>query len=271
MGLQREPPPDDGSERLSTLLVEQLEHADLVLLNKADIASEEELQQARALTYGLNASAEVRIIAHGRVEPDVLWSTSAFTLSGDASHSEDCHGHDHAHHQAHAHVHSHGHAHGHDESCADVRCTDPSHDHRSSADKRFGIKSFVYRTQKPLSKQRLVKALKSWSKARAGLGSKLELTGMQAPTVIDETVEPTPLLPILRSKGIVCIDGTPPIPYNWSHAGKSMSLSMWMPSTATWDGIVPSTEVVFIGAGHDEAAIRALLDSCLLTSDELAP
>lgn len=259
------PYPGDGNERVSKLLAEQLEFADLVLLNKADIATEEELQQARALTHALNEGAEVQITEHGRVEPSMLWTPSISARRKDAEPVKDqSYVHDHGHEQARSH--SHGHGHGHDGTCSD-----PSHDHRSLAEKRFGIVSFVYTTTTPLIRQRLMQVLKCWSQGRESLGNKLHLENLPAHAGSESSdVSSTPLLPILRSKGIVCVDTNPTIPYNWSHAGRALSLSMWMPAGSQWDGKIPCTELVFIGAGHDEAAIRALLDSCLLTQDACA-
>merc|ERR1712060_187381 len=116
----------------------------------------------------------------------------------------------------------------------------------------------------------------------ARLGNKLNLQGLShesshasadvAQVEAASTAAGSPLAPILRSKGILYMDVNPEIAFYWSHAGKSVSFTAFGP----WPDNAPlaeghfarRTELVFIGAGHNEASIRDLLDSCLLTEQE---
>merc|ERR1719210_1439697 len=65
-------PSGECDERYGALLAEQVESADLLLLNKADVATEEELLQTQAMIKALNGTATVRTTAYGNVEVDEL-------------------------------------------------------------------------------------------------------------------------------------------------------------------------------------------------------
>merc|ERR1712129_10717 len=57
-------------ERYGTLLAEQVESADLLLLNKADVATAEELTQTQAMVKALNEIATIRTTQYGKVKVD---------------------------------------------------------------------------------------------------------------------------------------------------------------------------------------------------------
>lgn len=95
---------------------------------------------------------------------------------------------------------------------------------------------------------------------------------------------------VLRSKGFFWLASRPSIQGLWSQAGLSAMLEpagTWYAAippedwefeteddredlASRWDPLVGDrqTEIVFIGADMDEAAIRERLDSCVLTGDE---
>jgi len=141
---------------------------------------------------------------------------------------------------------------------------------KTRAETRFGITSFVYTTERMISRVKLAKELGKWQKARVASGDKLSLDGMDAdatrPSTDKDQID-SPLAPILRSKGFVHLDANPENAFYWSHAGKSVSFSMlgpWPESTPEAEGGFGArrTELVFIGCGYDEEAIRKVLDSC---------
>eukprot|EP00747_Dinoflagellata_sp_TGD_P222794 gnl/TRDRNA2_/TRDRNA2_94478_c0_seq1.p1 gnl/TRDRNA2_/TRDRNA2_94478_c0~~gnl/TRDRNA2_/TRDRNA2_94478_c0_seq1.p1 ORF type:complete len:498 (-),score=58.64 gnl/TRDRNA2_/TRDRNA2_94478_c0_seq1:124-1617(-) len=270
-------------DRYGALLAEQVESADMLLLNKADVATEQEIQQAQALVRVLNESATVRATQHGKVkisefldmEPKVQSDADSQSVEAVAS-SQD---------EAAAPVSS---------CCAAKTCSATNkestkecesisepEESRSRAEIRFGITSFVYSTERLMSRVKLLKHLGEWQKAREKLGNKLSLLGdsiqasaASASVDAESAATGSPLAPILRSKGILLLDANPEVAFYWSHAGKSVSFSVFGP----WPPNIPQaqggfgarrTELVFIGAGYDETAIRGLLDSCLLSDDEL--
>lgn len=68
----------DPRRPLSELLMEQVEYADLIVLNKADLASEEELTRLRAVLEAVSPAAEVVVSSEGRVEADSLLEVARF-------------------------------------------------------------------------------------------------------------------------------------------------------------------------------------------------
>ena len=56
---------EEGDERtLVDLLVEQIEFANVILLNKIDLISKEELRTVKAIIHGLNAKAKIIETTH---------------------------------------------------------------------------------------------------------------------------------------------------------------------------------------------------------------
>ena len=68
----------EGDRPLSDLLVEQIETANVVLLNKADRCSDEELERAAALVAGLQPDAETISTEFSAVDPDRVLDTGRF-------------------------------------------------------------------------------------------------------------------------------------------------------------------------------------------------
>jgi G3E family GTPase len=69
----------DGDERaLVQLLVDQIEFADVVILNKVDIAARQEIEAARAIIRSLNADARIIETSHSRVETRDILDTGLF-------------------------------------------------------------------------------------------------------------------------------------------------------------------------------------------------
>jgi G3E family GTPase len=173
-----------------------------------------------------------------------------------------------------------------DKSTAACESTSTPKRSESRAETRFGIVSFVYCTERLMSRVKLMKVLGDWQKAREQFGNTLNLSGLgndssQATINAEQagskrSVTGSPLGPILRSKGMLFLDVNPKAAFYWSHAGKAVNFSVFGPWTenvphignATGAG-ARRTELVFIGAGYDEASIRDLLDSCLLSDADL--
>jgi G3E family GTPase len=75
----------DSDERsLVGLLVEQIEFADVVVLNKIDVASASEVTAARVIIRSLNADARIIETSHARVSPRDILDTGLFDF--DAAH-----------------------------------------------------------------------------------------------------------------------------------------------------------------------------------------
>ena len=77
----------DGDERtLVDLLVEQIEFANVILLNKVDLVSEKELKIVRAVIRGLNAKANIIETEHSKVAISQVMDTSLYDLKEAQNH-----------------------------------------------------------------------------------------------------------------------------------------------------------------------------------------
>lgn len=260
------------NDRHGALLAEQVESADMILLNKADVATREELQQTQAVVKALNGVADTRITEYGRVKVNELLGAEERELAEveavrsapveppqpakpSCCAAKTC---------------------SKTNKASSIDCSDETSQEgmKSRAETRFGITSFVYSTERMMSRVKLLDEVARWQKAREALGDKLSLEGMSggsSPGADAASDAGSPLSAVLRSKGILLMDSQPEVAFYWSHAGKSINFSIfgpWPPSIPQEQGGfgAPRTELVFIGAGYDETAIRTLLDSCLLES-----
>ena len=300
----------DGSSMRAVvdLLVEQVECADVVLLNKADLVTDEQMARLRTIISALNANAKVYTCEHGEAKLDrvlaVAGAEGAAGLGPVDEHkvavaaSKASHDHAHAAKEEEAHSHAakeeeaHAHAREAAEPCADAACTDPTHDHSHSGHdghwkERFGIESFVYARRRPFAPSRLGAVLRELpADVSAALGG-------DAPAAAGGSDLAAALATLVRSKGFLWLASSHDAAYYWSHAGAFFNaelLGRWWatlpeehwpedlkPSIlADFDGDSPDgdrrQEIVFIGADllAKQGTIEAALDGCLLTDDELA-
>lgn len=152
---------DDCSAQLKVpeLLAEQVEAANLIIINKVDLAGEEQVNVATTVARGINAKAKLYEVEFGRVKPgEVLGMEEKNTekevactepACTDSSHSR---GHDHACKEpdcadpSHSHDNAEkevactepactdsSHSHDHDHACKEPDCTDPTHNHDTEA------------------------------------------------------------------------------------------------------------------------------------------
>ncbi len=258
---------DDDTRPLSDLLVEQVELANVVLLNKTDLVSDEELATVEELVHGLRPDAEIVRTEYSTVDPDRLlgrrlydparaaeaagWRQALADADDDGG-DEDEHGHGNDHgHGGHHHDHGHdgdGHDHGHDGD---------GHDHggHSHPEEAYGVTSFVYRRRRPFDPERIA-----------------DLLADLPPNVV-------------RSKGTLWVAGRE-LNLTLGQAGPSVHVEAAGPWVATrpefeqdayrrnrrnlgWDDEWGDrrTELVFIGTDLDEESLRARLDDCLLDDE----
>ncbi|QLG28384.1 GTP-binding protein [Halorarum halophilum] len=233
---------DAETRPLSDLLVGQVECADVLLLNKCDLVDEETLAETEDLLAALNPEARIVRTAHGAVDPGDLLGTRLFdveTVSKTAAWQR-------------AAEHAEGHHH-HDGGA------DGDHDHAAHDPKAaYGVDSFVFRARRPLHPERFAAFARDLPDS------------------------------VVRSKGTVWVAGRDDVALFFSQAGPSVRVEpdrQWMAAMeesrrevqrrmnpdVEWDDEVGDrrTELVVIGRGMDEDAVRAALDDCLLTDDEL--
>ncbi|WP_026620377.1 G3E family GTPase (plasmid) [Ensifer sp. WSM1721] len=223
----------DGDNRtIVDLLVEQIEFADVVILNKISTATPEERDAARKIIVGLNPDAKLIEADFGKVDMKEVLGTGRFNFAKAETHPlwfKELHG---------------------------------FNDHIPETEE-YGIRSFVYRTRKPLEPVRF-----------------------QA--FIDK-----PWPGVVRAKGFFWLATRPHYVGEISQAGalvRTGKMGLWWSSVPReqWPqdpGFLQMLkpyldpvwgdrrqEIVFIGADPmDEAQIRAELDACLIASPAFRP
>ncbi|MFH5925483.1 GTP-binding protein [Roseomonas xinghualingensis] len=215
------------SRLLVHLLIEQIEFADVMVLNKADLVSNAELGRLAGLLATLNPGADIIVSAHGQVPLDRVLGTGRFDFIRAR------------------------------QAAGWARAL--AGDHLPESDE-FGIHSFVWRARRPLHPARF----KSF---------------------IDQA-----LPGVLRAKGFFWLATRMPWAGEWQLAGRARRHSAAAPWWAarprsSWPRNAESMaqlwklwqepwgdrrqEIVFIGIGMDELALRRNLDRCLLTQAEM--
>lgn len=148
----REMSVDEEDERsIVDLLVDQLEFADVLILNKTDLVSEEEINQIQALIARMNPRAKVIQTQYGKIAPSEILNTGQFDFDVAA---------------------------GFDEWLSDEVHTPETEE--------YGIHSFVYRQSRPFHPERLYNAITEddmledviRSKGVAWLATHHEMSGM---------------------------------------------------------------------------------------------
>lgn len=266
--IERATAPDAEERPLADLLVEQIECANVVLLNKCDCSTETELDRAETLIRGLQPSVQIHRTTFGQIDPDAMLGIGAFDMGElaelpgwqqaledhghDSEHNHDDHGHDgneHRHNGEDDHDHEHSHGDGNH---------DHDHNHRHP-DEVYGIESFVYRTSTPLHPERIQSVLAD----------------------LPDTV--------VRAKGPMWIAGRDDIQLNYHKAGPVTRIEAsgpWIASLPAaqqelyrsnhpdlrWDDEHGDrrTELVFIGSAIDEQSLREQLKECEVSGEEPA-
>jgi G3E family GTPase len=252
--------PDIDEEDIENLVIQQIEFCNIVLLNKADEVSADELGRIRQIIRTLQSRAEIIDTNYGDVDLDKIINTQMFDFDDVATsatwiqeverHDDDDddeddedeaheahHDHDHHHHDHHDH-HHHDHHH-HDEGEAE----------------EYGIGTYVYFARRPFN---------------IGL--------------FDEFVARKWPKSIIRAKGICWFKDEPDICYVFEQAGRQVSLR----NAGQWYATMPKDELqltmdqnpglrrdwdeqygdrmqklVFIGQHLDKELIADELDFCL--------
>jgi len=153
---------DSGTNEpgVSTLLISQVETADILILNKADLVDSKTIEEIKKLLNALNPHASILTTKFGKVQVEtVLGSMKGRGISicglvdehknlmavvkgnvdsdnehaNDHNHEDHEHANDHKHDEGHEHAHDHKHDQDHKnnelDQCQDLECTDTSHTH----------------------------------------------------------------------------------------------------------------------------------------------
>lgn len=147
--------PNLDEEDLASLVIQQMEFCNIILLNKAADVEPKELEHLKQIIRAIQPKAEIFECNYGDVDLDLIvnthkfdWQTVASSAgwiqeieserSGEEDHYEDDDEHEHHHHDHEDHEHGHHHHHHHDHD----------HDHEGGEVEEYGIGTFVYYRRK---------------------------------------------------------------------------------------------------------------------------
>lgn len=252
---------------IEALLVQQIEFCNIVLINKTDLVTVDELEQVRQVVRALQPRAKIIETTRAQIDLSLILGTNSFsfeevfTSAGwikaldqfeeeQSHHGAECScGHDH-----HEHHHDEGcghHHHDDDGKCSCGHHHAPGHSHTEE----FGIKTFVYFRRQPFDRIKLDKFAENWPAT------------------------------VIRTKGIIWLRDDNISAYVLEQAGRQISAGYsgdWM-ATGTkaqikdtmeadpefkrnWDEKVGDRmiKLVFIGKDMNQDKIVADLDACLV-------
>ena len=162
---------DIDEEDLASLVIQQMEFCNIILLNKAAEVEPKELEHLKQIIRAIQPKAEIFECNYGDVDLDLIVNTHKFdwqtvsTSAGwiqeieaerndeneeeeDEHHHHEEEEHEHHHHDEDEHEHHHDHDH-HDEHHHHHHHHDHDHDHEGGEVEEYGIGTFVYYRRKP--------------------------------------------------------------------------------------------------------------------------
>ena len=253
---------------LASLVIEQIEFCNLILLNKASMVSAEEREHVRAIIRAIQPKAKIIDCDYCDVPFAEILDTELFVfdevatsatwiqkVEGDIEEEHDHHHHhEHHHHEHGEQCHCHEHHHGHEHECDDPHCC--CHHHHHNHGDEYGISTFVYYRREPFSLNRFDEFVaRHWDKG------------------------------IIRCKGMCYFEEEYDMCYLFEQAGKQFDLKQAGAFYATmpqeelmqmmaqdpmlqrdWDERYGDRmqKLVFIGQNMDKEAICQALDACLV-------
>lgn len=257
-----------GEEDIESLVIQQIEFCNIVLLNKASEISPEELEKVRRIVRELQPKAEIIDCDYGDVPFEKILNTNLFNFDKVATsatwiskvegafdqHDGEDDGHDdHDEHEEHHHHHDED-DNDHDEH--DHHHHHHHHDHEGGEVEEYGIGTYVYYRRQPLDINKFDNFIaRRWPKD------------------------------VIRAKGLCYFTQNPDICYLFEQAGKQIGLK----NVGQWFATMPSDQletmmmrdpvlqrdwddnygdrmqkIVFIGQHLDKIEISDALDACLV-------
>lgn len=257
--------PGIGEEDIESLVIQQIEFCNIVLLNKASEVSPDELEKVRTIVRTLQPKAEIVDCDYGDVPFEKILDTHLFNFDAVATSATwiskvegEFDEHDGEHHEHHHHEHEHdehheGHEHHYDEHHEGHH---HHHHHEGGEVEEYGIGTYVYYRREPLDINKFDNFVaKLWPKG------------------------------VIRAKGICYFSQNPDVCYLFEQAGKQIGLK----NVGQWFATMPEDQLetmmaqdpvlrrdwddnygdrmqklVFIGQHLDRQQIADALDACLV-------
>lgn len=246
---------DIDEEDIENLLIQQIEFCNVIVLNKTDEISKEQLEEVKKVIKALQPTAKIIETNYAKVDVKEIMNTNNFdfekisTSAGwiqelekeDDEHEED-EEEEHHHHEHEESDDHHGHHHHH------------HHNHEEGEAEEYGISTFVYTSRKPLNEVKF-----------------------------EDFVNKSFPESVIRCKGLVWFSNDYDMSYLFEQAGKQMQLSQtgyWLASAPKeelqqmieqapeilndWDKEVGDrmVKLVFIGRNMDKNAIIDAMENC---------
>lgn len=156
----REVPEDE--EDLASLLIQQIEFCDTIMLNKCDLVTEADLQQIEAVLRALQTRAKIIRCEYGDVPMDEVLDTDRFNYEEVAMSAgwiqaieNDEEDHDHEEHEHHHHDHDHEEEHGHGHH-------HHHHHHGEGELYEYNIQTFIFEDRRPFDMDKLQRVFMEW-------------------------------------------------------------------------------------------------------------
>ena len=220
---------EDDERSVADLLVDQIEFADVILISKTDLVEDKDIDKLKAIIKTLNTQAEIIPIKEGNVEIDKVLNTGLFDFAKAKE--------------------------------APGWLKEMRGEHIPETEE-YGISSFTYTARRPFLPEKFYNFLHSTEKYGK----------------------------LIRSKGFFWLGSRLEYAGQWSQAGgiarygfagmfwRSVPKQDWPTDEQTLASIKAnwvepfgdmSQELVFIGQGLDESAIKKALDECLVSEDDM--
>ena len=223
---------EDDERSVADLLVDQIEFADVILISKTDLVEDKDIDKLKAIIKTLNTQAEIIPIKEGNVEIDKVLNTGLFDFAKAKEAKE-----------------------------APGWLKEMRGEHIPETEE-YGISSFTYTARRPFLPEKFYNFLHSTEKYGK----------------------------LIRSKGFFWLGSRLEYAGQWSQAGgiarygfagmfwRSVPKQDWPTDEQTLASIKANwvepfgdmrQELVFIGQGLDESAIKKALDECLVSEDDM--
>ena len=220
---------EDDERSFADLLVDQLEFADVILISKTDLVEDKDIDKLKAIIKTLNTQAEIIPIKEGNIEIDKVLNTGLFDFAKAKE--------------------------------APGWLKEMRGEHIPETEE-YGISSFTYTARRPFLPEKFYNFLHSTEKYGK----------------------------LIRSRGFFWLGSRLEYAGQWSQAGgiarygfagmfwRSVPKQDWPTDEQTLASIKANwvepfgdmrQELVFIGQGLDESAIKKALDECLVSEDDM--
>ncbi|SDC08319.1 GTPase, G3E family [Terribacillus halophilus] len=120
---------EDDEREIADLLLDQIEFADVILLNKTDLLEEQALEQLFSLLQTLNPEADIHQTEYGKIDPSLVLDTKKFSF---------------------------------DKASQSAGWVKELNNEHIPETEEYGIASFVYRKRRPFHPERWMKWLEEW-------------------------------------------------------------------------------------------------------------